>query len=64
MPPNNRSRVGAALALTVGLVALVVLLAPGGAKVTRAGTASGPVGVGPAHWTGPNCSAGPPRPHT
>ena len=71
MPPNNRSRVGAALALTVGLVALVVLLAPGGAKVTRAGTASGPVGVGPAHWTGPNAFGNfgklpprPPSPHT
>jgi uncharacterized repeat protein (TIGR01451 family) len=54
MPPSRRSRVGAALAMTVGLVALLVLLAPGGAKVTQASTASGPVDMGPAHWSGPN----------
>ncbi len=54
MPPNSRSRVGAALALAVGLVALVVLLAPGGAKPTRADSGSDVAGMGPAHWTGPN----------
>jgi uncharacterized repeat protein (TIGR01451 family) len=53
MPPNRTSRVGVALAMAVGLVALAVLLAPGGATVTKAGAAGAEVGLGPAHWTGP-----------
>jgi fimbrial isopeptide formation D2 family protein len=53
---TRSSTAGAALAAFVGLVALMVLFAPGGATVTKAApasTGSEAVGAGPAHWTGP-----------
>jgi len=66
MPPSRTSRAGAALAMVVGLVTLAVLLAPGGATVTKAGASGATVGAGPAHWTGPgtfgNFGKVPPRP--